>query len=356
MTIKASQDIVFRYWPSTLRWINHFEDPQDHFGATQSLKRYGLPSSINQCRIVNIPENIGVGYWEMIEFVDGFGMAINNANYHSTNVLSFEGEDLLKFHFRIEAQSSLYVDPIGLVELEGAVCQVFYHPKGIVNYEWVDVGPVDSWISIYCKPDYLTNVLGFDTKCLPSELIQSMEHSNPEPFVEHFPMSLALRQCCTEISHCHYTGVIRSRYFEAQAIKLLCETFDKLKPDSQEQNLNLCQKDIKAIHNAFNILQEQFAHPPSIVSLSREVGVNRNKLLAGFKSLFGITIQAHCLRKRMEVGKDLLLTSDQPISKISEAVGYDHPNNFSSAFRRFYGVSPKLARGKFTPSTSCQKH
>ena len=83
MTIKASQDIVFRYWPSTLRWINHFEDPQDHFGATQSLKRYGLPSSINQCRIVNIPENIGVGYWEMIEFVDGFGMAINNANYHS---------------------------------------------------------------------------------------------------------------------------------------------------------------------------------------------------------------------------------------------------------------------------------
>ena len=93
------------------------------------------------------------------------------------------------------------------------------------------------------------------------------------------------------------------------------ETFDKLKPDSQEQNLNLCQKDIKAIHNAFNILQEQFAHPPSIVSLSREVGVNRNKLLAGFKSLFGITIQAHCLRKRMEVGKDLLLSSDQPSAR-----------------------------------------
>jgi transcriptional regulator GlxA family with amidase domain len=40
----------------------------------------------------------------------------------------------------------------------------------------------------------------------------------------------------------------------------------------------------------------------------------------------------------------LLQESDFPIEKIAEQVGYVHPRNFSHAFRRHFGVPPRVAR------------
>jgi AraC-like DNA-binding protein len=334
-----------------LRWENQFENRQNYMGNSSGL------SKRNRCKRIYVPADSGVGYWEIIEFDKGFGMVINNANYHSKNILSFDGEGLLKFHFRLQAKSSIYIDPIGYVELDGAACQVFYHPKGVVDYEWIDVGPVDSWISIYCDPNYLANVLEFDLDNLPIPLIRAMSGSLPTPFITHLPMSIGLRQSCTEIAHCSYDGALRAKYFEAQALQLLCETYDKLRSEAEEGSSNLCDRDVKAIHKAYNMLGESFERPPNIANLSRAVGVNRNKLLTGFKSLFGMTLQNFCLQKRMSKGRALLMDTDEPISGIAEQVGYDHPNNFSSAFKRFYGCSPTQARGKDVtlPSSSSEE-
>lgn len=327
----------------TLRWSDQFGEIWQNMGVSDLALRKALP---NQCKRLAVPSEKGKGYWEFVEFDPEFGLFINNAEFNEKSVLSFHGEDLLKFHFRLQARSSIYIDPIGRVELDGAACQVFYHPKGVIDYEWIETGEIDSWVSIYCTPDYLFNVLGFDLDSLPVELANAMFAKTHRPFIKNFPMSLSLRQACADISRCEYSGALRSKYFEAQALQLLCETYAHLQSESADDQPALCERDIKAINEAYTILHENYKSPPNVETLSRTVGVNRTKLLAGFKSIYGMTLQDYCLHKRMESAKQLLKCSDQPISIIAESVGYDHPNNFSSAFKRVYGIPPSLARGK----------
>jgi AraC-like DNA-binding protein len=46
----------------------------------------------------------------------------------------------------------------------------------------------------------------------------------------------------------------------------------------------------------------------------------------------------------MHVARDLLLSSDLTVAKISHRVGYDAEEAFSRAFKREYDVSPALWR------------
>lgn len=47
---------------------------------------------------------------------------------------------------------------------------------------------------------------------------------------------------------------------------------------------------------------------------------------------------------RLELARTWLSSSDQPIERIAERLGYRHPNNFIRAFRKLFGVTPKQFR------------
>ena len=55
-------------------------------------------------------------------------------------------------------------------------------------------------------------------------------------------------------------------------------------------------------------------------------------------------VKAYRLRCRMEKAKELLLTTDESIESIADAVGYSHGSNFSKVYRRYYGHLPKDER------------
>jgi transcriptional regulator GlxA family with amidase domain len=49
-------------------------------------------------------------------------------------------------------------------------------------------------------------------------------------------------------------------------------------------------------------------------------------------------------RLRMTRAQELLETNRFSVKEIAYALGYKHPNDFSRAFRRFVGRSPKACR------------
>ena len=85
----------------------------------------------------------------------------------------------------------------------------------------------------------------------------------------------------------------------------------------------------------------EFADPPTIEALARRVGLNRTKLQGGFKETFGATVFDFCQGRRMERAKDLLREGGMTIAEIAESVGYEHPTNFTAAFRRRFNAAPK---------------
>ena len=73
--------------------------------------------------------------------------------------------------------------------------------------------------------------------------------------------------------------------------------------------------------------------------LSAQFGVSRNILQLGFKKLFGETIREYKLRLRMERSQQLL-DEGKDIKEIAIILNYTKARAFTTAFRKYYGVTP----------------
>ncbi|MDH6198503.1 AraC family transcriptional regulator [Mycobacterium frederiksbergense] len=80
------------------------------------------------------------------------------------------------------------------------------------------------------------------------------------------------------------------------------------------------------------------------ISLESLAGLARmpvNNFLKAFRSVFHTSPYQYLLDRRIDCAKNLLLTSNDTITEISAMVGFSTPNQFTTAFRRRVGVSPR---------------
>lgn len=63
-----------------------------------------------------------------------------------------------------------------------------------------------------------------------------------------------------------------------------------------------------------------------------------------FKRATGIAPHQYVIRRRMERGKELLVSTDLPIADIALAVGFANQSHFSAAFHRATGLTPQAYR------------
>jgi two-component system response regulator YesN len=69
-------------------------------------------------------------------------------------------------------------------------------------------------------------------------------------------------------------------------------------------------------------------------------GFNANYLSRLFKQIHNTTVTDYIIKKRMELAKQLLLTTKDKIQDIAEQTGYTSAHSFSRVFRGYAGVSP----------------
>jgi AraC-like DNA-binding protein len=87
-------------------------------------------------------------------------------------------------------------------------------------------------------------------------------------------------------------------------------------------------------------LQNQLSKEISLVDLSIQMGTNRNKLSQAFKASYGMTIFSWLREQRLLFAVNLLESTTLSILEISQQVGYPDSNNFSTAFKRNFRLSP----------------
>lgn len=96
-----------------------------------------------------------------------------------------------------------------------------------------------------------------------------------------------------------------------------------------------------------NAIEDNIGNPAlSLTLLSEKMALSFGYLGSLFKKLFGIPFQDYVLAERMERAKILLLSTDMKNYEIAEAVGFEDPNYFSTAFKKKYGVSPNRYKEK----------
>ena len=96
--------------------------------------------------------------------------------------------------------------------------------------------------------------------------------------------------------------------------------------------------------NAAAYLQTKLGEDIQLSELIVKMGTNRNKLNDAFKTSYGLTVFAWLHEKRMSLAQELLETTTLGILQVGEQVGYPDSNNFSTAFKRKYKLSPRHYR------------
>ncbi|PUV23988.1 MULTISPECIES: helix-turn-helix domain-containing protein [Sphingobacterium] len=148
----------------------------------------------------------------------------------------------------------------------------------------------------------------------------------------------------SELYECPYTGHIKRLYLEAKLMELLAHQLHGVHAIANINQLNKLSKlNIENLHFIKEMLISNLAKNYTIEELSYLSMMNRTKLQAGFKELFGHTIHDFIVQKRMQLAYHLLTESyanHWNISEIARRVGYLRSNHFSAAFKKEFGVSP----------------
>lgn len=221
-------------------------------------------------------------------------------------------------------------------------------PQGQNVTEVVPANARLQWVTISCTPDRLSQLAGIDADDLPFR-VTGAATAEDDVIYRPFPFNPVLKALTT-----HLIGGLRPRgglaraYVARKADELLILALDHLLNDHSIETLQvrLSERDVEALHAAREMLDRSLAAPPTVKALSQAVGLNRNKLFYGFKSLFGVSVSEYVQDCRIDLGHRLLTTSDAPISDIAATVGFRHQCNFSTAFKARHGVSPLAFRQK----------
>jgi AraC-like DNA-binding protein len=104
------------------------------------------------------------------------------------------------------------------------------------------------------------------------------------------------------------------------------------------------QKNLALAKNTAAYLQTRLGEDIKLSELIVKMGTNRNQLNDAFKTSYGLTVFAWLLKKRMSLAQKLLKTTTLSILQVGDQVGYPDSNNFSTAFKREYKLSPKHYR------------
>lgn len=101
------------------------------------------------------------------------------------------------------------------------------------------------------------------------------------------------------------------------------------------------------VRSACRFLEVNIARPVGVEELASKVGTNRNTLNKAFNEAFGVAPMTWLRLRRLEVAAQLLREGTESVLNIALSIGYEDPNNFSTAFRKIYDQGPMEFRKKF---------
>lgn len=95
---------------------------------------------------------------------------------------------------------------------------------------------------------------------------------------------------------------------------------------------------------AQQFMRERINQKLTLTMLCEAVAANRNKILAAFKADTGMSPFEWLRAQRLKNAKRLLKTTELPVYLIALESGYSDANNFSTAFKKEFGLNPKQYR------------
>lgn len=97
----------------------------------------------------------------------------------------------------------------------------------------------------------------------------------------------------------------------------------------------------KGVELASDLLVKDLSNPPTLLELSRTTGMSARNLSNEFRKVYDESIIGFLTSKRLQAAQDLIQDRpDYPLKCLANDVGYNHVSNFTTAFKRKFGITP----------------
>lgn len=157
-----------------------------------------------------------------------------------------------------------------------------------------------------------------------------------------YPLTPSVKTILQQIRSCPYERSLRNVYMEGKIFELLATYIAEAvwQSGSTRSMTNLSKQDMDCICKAKEMLDRQLSVSISLNDLSRKVGLNEFKLKKGFKQMFGISVHAYLIHRRLETARLLFEETGMSVSEVAYQVGYGNLSYFTLSFRNKFGINP----------------
>ncbi|MDH3362380.1 MAG: AraC family transcriptional regulator [Gammaproteobacteria bacterium] len=269
---------------------------------------------------------------------------INDAVVRSPVVIRNRVGDVISFQFVSTVKRSEFLGKRKNVHDLGPALIVSVVPEPETTYRVPKTNTPIRHVVVHATLSTLLEQVGEDRCGYPGWLLDCLDGKHVKPRQRVFFLEDVHRDSIWSSFHLPVSGSLLRHWMSAKYDELLCIGLQILKnsrirADAEPVDLNLPYGE--KIRRARAILSMEYANPPPLPKLARQLGISETRLKSGFKAMNGTTIMQFCISNRIEAAKILLKENRQSISDIGTVVGYEDHSAFSRAFRRYSGQSPK---------------
>ena len=157
------------------------------------------------------------------------------------------------------------------------------------------------------------------------------------------PRLLALaEQILNPPDHC---TVLRDMYIESRSIEMIAEAVSTLGgEDAPAITTGLATRDARKARAARDYIEANLDKVLSLPEIAREIGVSPTSLQRRFKAAYGTTVVDFLRARKLDKARDALERDGLSIGEAAFLAGYSNPANFTTAFRRAFGILPKAIK------------
>ncbi|BAY86127.1 transcriptional regulator [Calothrix parasitica NIES-267] len=198
---------------------------------------------------------------------------------------------------------------------------------------------------IHVNVSFFKTLIAEELEQLPKPVRQGIEVQDEYEYRHLAKTTPVMQNIINQIFNCPYQGLTRRLYLESKALELIALRLEQVTYNTdtpKNKSHRLQADDIDRIHYARDILVNNLENPPSLMELSRMVGLNDCTLKKGFREVFDTTAFGYLYNYRLETARNLLETHNAKVTDVVRMVGFKDRSYFAAAFRKKFGVNPSI--------------
>ncbi|MEM8685709.1 MAG: AraC family transcriptional regulator [Pseudomonadota bacterium] len=185
-------------------------------------------------------------------------------------------------------------------------------------------------------------LFSFDPESIDdTELSSAVSRCLEKPCVRSMPISARTKMLCDELFLSHTSPLTARLFAESLGLEVLGRAIEHVGAPDLIGSSEISRRDQVVMSKVKDMIYANPAADFSLEGVAREVGVSVSALTSKFPKLFGKSVLAFVRDARLELARDMIEQQGWTVSAAAHFVGYGHPSNFTAAFRRKFGASPR---------------